>query len=258
MITSTLLMLLLGFSVGAFGTLIGVGGGFILVPLFLLLFQWSPQHAIGTSLTIVLMNAVSGTIAYIRQGKVYYDAAIRFSLATLPGAFLGSYLAQYFTSNSFRITFGLFLVAIAALMFFRSSAKQDSIGFDRETFTYNQRMGVLLSGGVGFLSSILGIGGGIIHVPAMVYLLGFPAHIATATSNFVLAVSAFAGVVSHYALGNILVEPALTIGVGRRSRRAVWCPAIAQGEISLHFDVAGGGAVPVGIADGLDGSVIGE
>ncbi|HWR39623.1 MAG TPA: sulfite exporter TauE/SafE family protein [Patescibacteria group bacterium] len=214
MITSTLLMLLLGFSVGAFGTLIGVGGGFILVPLFLLAFHWSPQHAVGTSLTIVLMNAVSGTFAYIRQRKVYYDAAIRFSLATLPGAFIGSYLAQYFTSDSFRITFGVFLVGIAALMYFRSSAKQGNISFDEKTFSYNRPLGIGISVVVGFLSSILGIGGGIIHVPAMVYVLGFPAHVATATSHFVLAISAFSGVISHYALGNILLEPALTIGVG--------------------------------------------
>ena len=214
MLTTSLLMLLLGFSVGAFGTLIGVGGGFILVPIFLLAFQWSPQHAIGTSLMIVLMNALSGTFAYIRQGKVFYDAAIRFGLATLPGAFIGSYMAQYFTGNSFRITFGLFLVGIAALMFFRSSPKQSQLDFDPHTFSYNRGLGVGLSGGVGFMSSILGIGGGIIHVPVMVYVLGFPAHIATATSNFVLAVAAFTGVISHYLLGNILLEPALTIGAG--------------------------------------------
>ena len=214
MITSALMMLVLGFSVGAFGTLIGVGGGFILVPLFLLAFHWSPQNAVATSLTIVFMNAVSGTLAYIRQQKVYYDAAIRFSLATLPGAFAGSYLAQYFTSDSFRITFGIFLIGIAALMYFRSSARQDAIVFDKETFVYNRPLGLVLSAVVGFLSSILGIGGGIIHVPAMVYVLGFPAHVATATSHFVLAISTFAGVLSHYALGNILMEPALIVGAG--------------------------------------------
>ena len=94
-------LFLVGLGVGSFGTLIGAGGGFILVPVFLLLFHYTPQFAVGTSLAIVFFNALSGTIAYMRQKKVYYDAAIRFSLATLPGAVIGSYLAHYFTSNVF-------------------------------------------------------------------------------------------------------------------------------------------------------------
>lgn len=77
---------------------------------------------------------------------------------------------------------------------------------------YNRTAGVLLSLCVGFLSSILGIGGGIIHVPAMVYLL--VQHIATATSHFVLAISSMVGVFSHFLLHNILIKEALMIGVG--------------------------------------------
>ncbi|MDU2064005.1 MAG: sulfite exporter TauE/SafE family protein [Sporomusaceae bacterium] len=206
--------LALGLFIGAFGTLVGVGGGFLLVPLFIMVFHWSPAHAVGTSLAIVFLNALSGSIAYVKQKKVYYDAAIRFSLATLPGAFLGSYLVQYFTGATFRTAFGVLLLIIAVLMFFRPSAKGQQPAFDAKTFTYNRVFGVLLSLVVGFLSSILGIGGGVIHVPAMVYLLSFPPHIATATSHFVLCISSFVGVISHFLLGNILLMPAATIGIG--------------------------------------------
>lgn len=162
---------------------------------------------------VVFFNALSGTIAYIRQKKVYYDAAIRFSLATLPGAVLGSYLSHYFNSQSFYISFGLLLIVIAILLYFRSRAETDE-KWDVETFNYNRILGTLMSVLVGFLSSIFGIGGGIIHVPTMICLLGFPTHIATATSHFVLAISTLFGVVSHYFLGNILINPALTIGFG--------------------------------------------
>lgn len=203
-------------AVGAFGTLVGVGGGFILVPIFLLVMHYSPQHTVGTSLAIVFLNALSGSIAYIKQQKVYYDAGIRFALATIPGAFLGGYVSHFFTSRLFSITFGVLLLFIAVMMYGRATAaaRQESATFDPETFTYNRILGVSLSFVVGFLSTILGIGGGIIHVPIMVYLLGFPTHIATATSHFVLAISTFFGVLAHYIMQNILLLPALSIGAG--------------------------------------------
>jgi len=206
-------LFMLGFFIGALGTLVGVGGGFILVPIFLLVFHYTPQQAIGTSLTVVFFNALSGTIAYIRQKKVYYDAAIRFSLATLPGAVLGSYLSYYFSSQIFYISFGLLLMVIAVLLYIRSRSESEKT-CDLNEFRYNRTLGTLMSILVGFLSSIFGIGGGIIHVPTMICLLGFPTHTATATSHFVLAVSSFFGVVSHYLLGNILIIPALVIGFG--------------------------------------------
>lgn len=210
----SLLLFLLGLIVGAVGTLIGVGGGFILVPIFLLALNYSPQHAIGTSLAVVFLNALSGTIAYIRQKKVYYDAAIRFSLATLPGAVLGSYLSQYFSSHCFYISFGLLLIVIALLLYSRPKPKVSSDGAQSDFPFYNRWLGTSLSVLVGFFSSTFGIGGGIIHVPVMIGLLGFPAHTATATSHFVLAVSALFGVITHYLLGNILMTPALIIGGG--------------------------------------------
>ena len=212
--TYMLSLFLLGLAVGTFGTLVGIGGGFLLVPLFILLLHWSPQNAVGTSLTVVFFNALSGTLAYIKQKRVYYDAAIRFSIATLPGAFLGSYLVKYFTGFSFQLTFGVLVIFLAVCMFFRPSQKSEAETFDEKTFTYNRPLGILMSVIVGFLSSILGIGGGIIHVPAMIYLLSFPTHIATATSHFILAISTFFGVISHWMLNHILIKPALTIGAG--------------------------------------------
>lgn len=205
----------LGFAVGTFGTLVGIGGGVILVPIFLLIMHWTPQHAIGTSLTVVFFNALSGSIAYIQQKRVYYDAAIRFSLATLPGAVAGSYLATYFTGRTFHIAFGILLMVMAFLMAYRPAKKNNyDAEFDKNTFQYNRTLGVILSACVGFLSSILGIGGGIIHVPAMIFLLSFPTHIATATSHLVLAISSFFGVASHLVLHHVLIKEALLIGGG--------------------------------------------
>lgn len=208
-------LFILGLSVGTFGTLVGIGGGIILVPIFLMVMQYTPQNAIGTSLVVVFFNAISGTYAYIKQKKVFYDAGVRFALATIPGAFIGSYLASYFTGKSFSITFGIMLMFFASLMLYRTVGKKtEEKPFDKETFQYNRSLGVLLSFVVGFLSSILGIGGGVIHVPMLIYLLDFPTHLATATSHFVLAISSFFGVASHLMIGNVLIVPALSIGIG--------------------------------------------
>ena len=168
-----------------------------------------------------------GIYCLYKAKKVYYDAAIRFSLATVPGAVIGSYLAEYFTSASFKISFGALLIIVSLLMLFRTKKQESKSKFGEEGYTYNRTLGVLISTLVGFLSSVLGIGGGVIHVPAMVYILGFPTHIATATSHFVLAISTLFGVVTHYFLGNILVKPALTIGIG----------AVVGAQIGAHLSL---------------------
>lgn len=206
--------LLLGIATGTFGTLVGLGGGIILVPVFILLFGWSPQHVIATSLCVIFFNAMSGTIAYIRQKKVYYDAAIRFAICTIPGALLGSYTAHFFTGGTFRTIFGCFMIVTAFILIYRRKKVAPVRDFDPKTFTYNRPLGMSASVGAGFLSNVLGTGGGIIHVPTMIYLLGFPPHVAAATSTFVLMTATLIGVLSHLSFGHVLVVPAIIISLG--------------------------------------------
>ena len=218
-----ILFVALGIGVGAFGTLVGIGGGLICVPIFIFLmsdggifpyFSTAGQIA-GTSMFIVLSNAVSGTYAYIAQKRVYFKAAVPFALATLPGAFFGSYIVDNFSLSMLHFYFGVFLLVMAILMYWNATRKHHSDAKDLpQNFKFNRTLGIGSSAFVGFLSSIFGIGGGVIHVPLMVYLLGFPVHVATATSHFVLAVSALSGVVSHFILDHIVWIPAVGIGIG--------------------------------------------
>lgn len=213
----------LGLFAGIFGTLIGIGGGVIFVPVFLLFFHFSPQQAIGTSLAAVFFNALSGSISYLRQGRVDIKAGWKFALATLPGALVGAWLSRYFTSTALGLVFGLLLVAVAMFIFFRPEPGLKTGGHEQctrtlvdsegDVFRYSpkEKTGIVISFLVGIISSLLGLGGGIIHVPALIYILGFPAHIATATSHFILAISTFFGTASHLALGNILILPAIIV-----------------------------------------------
>ncbi len=214
-----------GFFAGVFGTMIGIGGGVIFVPVFLLVFHFTPQQAIGTSLAAVFFNALSGSISYLRQKRVDIKAGWKFAVATLPGTFLGAWLVQYFTDYILELVFGFLLLAMALFIFlrrepdYRDKGKNKNtrtiIDFRGEVFEYTPRegLGITISFVVGIISSLLGLGGGIIHVPVLIYLLGFPVHIATATSHFVLAISTFSGSITHLTLGNILFLPAIIVAV---------------------------------------------
>ena len=224
MILQFLFLFLVGVGVGCFGALVGLGGGLIMVPLFMLTMMPphgstfdNVQQVIGTSLFGVMLNALSGSWAYWKSKLIMFRAAIPFALATVPGAFAGGYLSEYFSGPGFSITFGGTLILLAGFMYWKSRAKRPTTPmseFDPQSANFSLWTGVFLSFFVGFLSSILGIGGGVIHVPMMMFILGFPAIIATATSTFVLMISALIGVVSHAALGHILWIPALAVGFG--------------------------------------------
>lgn len=214
-----LVLFVVGIGVGTFGTLIGIGGGLIMIPLFTFALTPSIFHSapeiVGTSLFGVFLNALSGTYAYVKQHRVYFKAAIPFAIATLPGAILGSLVSDYFTGPTFSLSYGIFILIISAIMYWNSSNKKAiATNFDETLFIARKKLGIILSMFVGFISSIFGIGGGIIHVPVMIYALAFPPHLATATSHFVLAVSSFMGVTSHIFLNHIVWIPALAVGFG--------------------------------------------
>ena len=200
-----LLFLLLGLFVGTFGTLVGIGGGLICVPIFIFFLSdggvypyfHTAAQITGTSLVIVCANALSGTFAYIRQKRVYFAAAIPFALATLPGAFLGSYIVDDFTGPMLYISYGSFLLLMSLMMYWNATHKKHAdVHTLPANFTFNRSLGVGSSAGVGFISSIFGIGGGVIHVPLMV------------------ACSATFGVISHVWLGHVIWTPAICISIG--------------------------------------------
>jgi uncharacterized membrane protein YfcA len=208
-------LILTGIIVGALGTLIGAGGGFILVP-FLILTHHSlqPETITAISIAIVAANAISGSIAYARAGRIDYKAGLVFALFTIPGSVFGVYTTQYIPRFAFRIFFGVLLILLAGFLFLKkpqpkqkNTKEQNLKRFKHHTITdksgctysyfYDQRKGIFISIIVGYLSPLLGIGGGIIHVPALVQLLNFPVHIATATSHFILAIMSFVSVIVH-------------------------------------------------------------
>ena len=206
----------LGFLVGAYGTLIGAGGGFVLMPVLLLLYPNEPPDLLAAiSLAVVFFNAASGSVAYGRMRRIDYKSGLALACATIPGAVLGAMTTGYVPRRTFDALLGGLMILVSAFLLFRPMPDAESESRLVAAFraprrpasdpnrlgTYNLGLGLALSFVVGYLSSLLGIGGGIIHVPALVQLLGFPVHVATATSHFILAIMALAGTAVHVSSG---------------------------------------------------------
>lgn len=212
---TAVLLVAIGFGVGVFGTVIGAGGGFILTPVLLLLYPHeSAQTVTAISLTAVFFNAASGSAAYARQHRIDYRSGVVFALASVPGAIGGALLVGDVSRRTFDAIMGAVLAALAVWLIagerwpLRKAGGylEERVIVDRsgETYRYSVplRRGAVFSLGVGFLSSFLGIGGGVVHVPLLVRAFGFPTHIATATSHFVLAIMAGTGTLTHLLLGS--------------------------------------------------------
>lgn len=208
--------LVLGFVAGAYGTLVGIGGGLLVVPV-LIFAHYPPKDAAGTSMVVVLANAASGSVSYLRQGRVHVRAAFVFALAGIPGALLGGLVDQFVPRRLFSLLFGLLLSIVAVRIFVSRGTVVNGNGTDAPTAitsAFSVPIAAIVGLLAGFVASVFGVGGGLIFVPTMVYVFGFLPHVATATSTFIIALTAIFGTASHAHYHDIRWEPALAIAGG--------------------------------------------
>jgi uncharacterized protein len=223
---------LLGFAIGAYGTVIGAGGGFILVPVLLILYpDYEPEQLTAISLAVVFANATSGSVAYARQKRIDYLTGLLFAAASAPGVIAGALVVHLIPQRLFSAMFGvmLLLLAVVAIRGTSSVVRAPIRGKgvlvrhvsdpEGRTFVYAYKLwqGLAISLGVGFISSLFGIGGGVIHVPAMIVILHIPIAYAVATSHFVLAFMSGGATIVHLldgSLGGEQLTKALALAVG--------------------------------------------
>lgn len=233
-----LLLTVLGVFAGFLGGLLGVGGGIIVVPILVLVFNLDTRLAVGTSLVMVIFTALSATFAYSRQRRIDWKVGVMSAVATVPGASIGAYATRLFSSNSLAIIFGLTILLVAVVMLHRSFRERtdpqkthmltskskstrglwsrrllDNTG---EVFEYDASIysGLLLLVLGGLASGFLGIGGGLVVVPILTAAVGLPMHVAIATSMLTMIFTAVSGVSTHIMLGNVSVEYAIPLVVG--------------------------------------------
>ncbi|HTX57166.1 MAG TPA: sulfite exporter TauE/SafE family protein [Candidatus Acidoferrales bacterium] len=187
------------FLASVFGSMVGLGGGFVFIPILRLVFGFGPAEAAGTSLVLVTANSGAGAFTYLLQKRVNVKLGLLFATGGLPGSILGAIMVKHISPQAYDWAFSAFLVAVAGDMIInarkRVAARSEETYGTRRPMSY--RIAVAIGFLVGVVSSLFGIGGGVIVVPSLLYLSNLPAHAIAATSHFVLILTSPTGLVVH-------------------------------------------------------------
>lgn len=183
----------LGVPAGILAGLFGVGGGLVLVPGMVLLMGVSQHVAHATSLVAILATAPAALVAFALDGSVAVRAGIAIAVGAVTGAVLGAALMRRLTPRRLRQAFALLLLFVAARMLL-PSPETSAVAAEGVVAI----AGFMLLGlAAGVLSALLGVGGGVIMVPAMALLFGLDQHTAEGTSLLVILPTALAGALRH-------------------------------------------------------------
>lgn len=202
-------LLLLGFVAGILGSMIGLGGGIVVVPVLTFL-GFSPTLAASNSLFAAFSNAIASTISYSKQKRIEYSLGLKFGLLSIPGTILGALISAEITSSLFKILFGIVLLASSVYIF--SKRKMEP-----KTYNLSKQIMVLAAAAsffAGIISSLFGIGGGIVFVPLMVIIVGLSMKLAAPTSQFILLFVSASGMITHAFLGHPDFYQALLLAAG--------------------------------------------
>jgi len=209
------LLPIIGIGVATIGSMVGLGGGFILMPILIILF---PEHTASTltciSLMVVFINATSSSLRNLSSGIGDVRTALIMVIVAIPAAVLGSLATRFVGRSLFDPIFGTLLVLGAIyILLKRTPAGQNAEDIKKAnrhiqekngsdyTFFVNEKLAATISPVIGFVSSFFGIGGGVIHVPALVYLIKVPTRVATSTSLLLLVPTSLVGVLTHLTTG---------------------------------------------------------
>jgi len=216
-----LITLLIGAAAGLLSGLLGVGGGIIMVPATVFFLRFTQHRAHGTSLAVILFVACAGVVTYVRDGQIRWETAAALAVGGIVGANLGARLAKRLPAMTLRRYFGAFMVLVAARMLYDAGMlwQRGDAGTAGAAVPHLAGLGlyalILVIGlATGVLSGLMGVGGGVIMVPTMVLLLGFPQTLAQGISLAVIIPTALSGAIMHYRLGNIRPSDVCWLALG--------------------------------------------
>ncbi|MCX8208575.1 MAG: sulfite exporter TauE/SafE family protein [Sulfolobales archaeon] len=227
---------IVGLAAGVVGSMLGLGGGFIIVPL-LNIAGVDMKIAVGTSAAAVFFNAVSATVAYARYGYVLFRVGVLISASAVASAYFGAYLTRYLDVDTLRLAFGSLLLFVALRTATTESGRRTPAATAQ--LRWGNRALLLLPGGgvlAGLVSGLFGVGGGVVNVPLLTHL-GVSMHQAVATSSMTITLTSITSATTHYVLGNVDVPllaalaPTVLVGaqVGARIARRTSSRTLKRG-----------------------------
>ncbi|MBO5698582.1 MAG: sulfite exporter TauE/SafE family protein [Bacteroidaceae bacterium] len=231
-IVFTLILIVGAYCAGLLGSLTGLGGGVVIIPLLTLVLGVDFHYAVGAALVASIATSSGSGSAYVKEGITNIRLGMFLEIATVIGAVLGAFVAYYLNSNVIAVIFGLTLVLTATMQLIKKQNHEGVKGSEAARMlklygTWPQKDGSLqayelknVAGGfsvmtlAGVLSGILGIGSGVLKVIAMDNLMKVPFKVSTTTSNFMMGVTACASAVVYLQRGNIAPGIAFPVLLG--------------------------------------------
>ncbi|NWF91709.1 MAG: sulfite exporter TauE/SafE family protein [Syntrophaceae bacterium] len=205
-LSEILVFVMMGCGVGFLGGLFGVGGGFVMVPILILSYEYSnvspsvlTHTAIGTSLLVVVFSGVASAYQHRKQGNVDWRAVLTIGFSSALTALGAARLAAALSGRHLRVAFAIIVMAAAIRMLTESRAKAEKKFELKERPKTAGLVGVGLVAGV--VSALAGIGGGVVTVPMMYQILNMPLKLAIGTSSAAIVITALFSVTGYIVNG---------------------------------------------------------
>jgi hypothetical protein len=246
----TFLVWITAVTAGFLGSLTGLGGGVVLVPVLTILFGVDLRYAIGASLVSVIATSSGAAAAYVKEGYSNIRIGMLLEVATTIGALLGAFLAAHISTGAIAIIFGLVLLQAAYQSLVNSHGDSHTVlesdplasklrlgstypvaGVKQPYGVTNIPTGFSLMFGAGALSGLLGIGSGVVKVLAMDRFMRIPFKVSTTTSNFMIGVTAAASAGVYLGRGYIDPRVAMPVMLG------VLCGAFVGTKVLVRANV---------------------
>ena len=202
-VTAAVALVMVAAAIGFYGTIIGAGGGFILIPAFLILFDLEGVTAVGTGAVVLTAIGLAGSRNYLAAGILDRTSAVLMASASVPTAFvMSSVFASRIDSSAYAGALAVLLGVLAVWVAVMSVVGSDVPDDDQRELPPAGLLSVV-GIGIGTISGLFAVGGGLLTLPAMIRLRGLNAHQAAATTAGAMTLSGVASVSGHALAGNI-------------------------------------------------------
>jgi len=247
-------LIILSMTAGIIGSIFGLGGGIIIVPVLTVLYKMPAVDAVAVSLVAIVAISTTGAASVVRNGTANVRIGLRLEVAAAAGAAVGAVIALYVQSWVLAVCFAIVMIYSAVYMFIRpersvphgSSSDDGFVYHDAKTDedvqygVQNTGIGMIGFAAAGITSALSGVGGGAIKVPIMNVSMHMPMKVATATSSYVIGITAFTGAAVYLLSGVLDVYTASIVVIGAFIASLIGVrilPMLNAGAMRRYFSV---------------------